>query len=65
MTELKTDYPDGAGFWPAFAREADLITDAASTASYDWAQRKIDAMIINHASRSWDHNALFEDKPPA
>lgn len=45
---LKREFPDEAGFCPAFAGQADVILDEASSDDYDWVNRQTDSILANH-----------------
>jgi hypothetical protein len=59
MDSLIAEHPDDGDFWCAFAGIADDIGDAATADQYDWAQEKIDAILMKHGK------AVPRDLPPS
>lgn len=50
LPALMRDHSDEADFWPAFAGQADVITEAAGPADFDWVQERLDAMLRHHGA---------------
>jgi len=65
MEALKSENPSGEDFWPAFAGEADEITDGASADDYAWALEQIDAILVKHKRAPSTDIAPSDDLPPA
>jgi hypothetical protein len=65
MEAMKAENPNGEDFWPAFAGEADEITDGASADDYDWALKQIDGILVKHKRAPSDDVAPSDDLPPA
>jgi hypothetical protein len=63
MEGMKAENPNGGDFWPAFAGEADEITDGASAEDYDWALKQIDIILVNHKRAPSDDVAPSDDLP--
>jgi hypothetical protein len=64
MGALKSENPESDVFWPAFAVEADQITDGASATDYAWALEKIDAILLKHGRGAKDDMFPSDDLLP-
>lgn len=47
LPKLIADYPDDSDFWSAFAGEADVITESATSDTSAYVQGRIDCMLKN------------------
>jgi hypothetical protein len=65
IEDLKVEHPEDACFWPAFAGQADEITDAAGPSDYDWALAQIDVLLEKHGRVAPLDIGPSDDLPPA
>jgi hypothetical protein len=64
MEAMKAENPNAEDFWPAFAGEADEITDGAEADDYAWALEQIDVILAKHKRAPSDDVAPSDDLPP-